>query len=248
MTEFKNPDNIVELTALWREAFGDSDEFLNLFFSTAYSSKKARVCLIDGKLAAMLYWFECSLNGLKIAYIYAVATKKEFRNKGLASLLLKDTHEHLNALGFDAAVLVPSEDSLFNFYQKLGYETCGFLDEFSVNAKGTTALTQIDITEYFNLRNKFLPDNSVNLNSLEFLNTQLEFFKGDDFILAARLKPTLFGAELLGNTKKAPNIVGALGAKKGVFRTQGKNKPFLMCCSLNNISIPKSLYFAFAFD
>ena len=41
-----------ELRALWCEAFGDSEEFFDLFLNTAYSSKRCRVLMLDGSVVA----------------------------------------------------------------------------------------------------------------------------------------------------------------------------------------------------
>ena len=252
MMEFRNGADIVALRSLWKEAFGDTDEFLDSFFATAYSPQKCMTAFLDGELAGALYLFECEFNSQKIAYIYAVATAKKHRGKGVCRKLMDNTHLYLKKSSFTAAILVPGSKELFAFYEKLGYKTCSFLDEFECKAQlGNLDFCEISAEQYEALRRNFLPENSVKGKKeyLEFLKTQLRFFNGDDFILAARLeKNTLFVAELLGNKTTAPQIVAAFGKASGLFRTLGNSKPFAMGLSLENKPLPHPIYFAFAFD
>ena len=74
-----------QLRALWQEAFGDSDEYLDIFFGTAFSPNRCRCVAIEGKVVAALYWLDCACRGRKLAYIYAVATAKTHRGQGIAS-------------------------------------------------------------------------------------------------------------------------------------------------------------------
>ncbi len=250
MMEFKNCKDISALRSLWKEAFEDSDEFLDMFFSTAYSYERCLATFIDDELAGALYIFDCELNGKKIAYIYAVATAKKHRGKGVCQALMHYTHDYLKKNGYTAAILVPGSRELFAFYEKSGYKTCGFLEEFECKKrKGNLKPEEITAKEYMSLRHKFLPENSVvNINT-EFLNGQLSFFKGEDFIFAARKQDNgFFVAELLGCLEKAPEIVGYFGCEKGIFRSYGNSKPFLMGYTLTEEPLPDNIYYPFAFD
>ena len=83
---------IPQLRKLWKEAFGDSEEFLNIFYETGFHRSRCRCVTMEDKVVAALYWFDCSrketlsdaedkrdLNTHKLAYIYAVATLEEFQ-------------------------------------------------------------------------------------------------------------------------------------------------------------------------
>ena len=61
-------EQIPQLRILWKEAFGDSDNFLDIFYSTAFSPERCLCATIGCELAAMAYWFDCE----DYAYIYAV--------------------------------------------------------------------------------------------------------------------------------------------------------------------------------
>ena len=54
-------EQIPKLRALWKEAFGDTDDFLDSFFETAFDKERCRCVVIDGEVAAALYWFDCDV-------------------------------------------------------------------------------------------------------------------------------------------------------------------------------------------
>lgn len=244
--------DIPALRALWREAFGDGDAFLDSFFSTAYSSSRARLTRVDGDIAGALYWFDCECDGEKFAYIYAVATAKKHRGKGICTSLMDDTHAHLKALGYAGAILVPGEESLIAFYEKIGYAVCSSADEISVKAGHLPCpITRVTKKEYRLLRRRYLPNGGVlqEGEGLDFLSTMAMFYKGRDFILAADIKgDKLVGLELLGNksTENAAAITAALGAAEGRFRVPGTARPFAMHLPLSSSKVPT--YFGIAFD
>ena len=89
---------IPSLRDLWKAAFGDTDAFLDDFFSTAYAPHRCRCIVMDGQVAAALYWLDCACEGRKLAYIYAVATHPHHRGKGLCRTLMSETMEVLRAV------------------------------------------------------------------------------------------------------------------------------------------------------
>ena len=241
------------LKILWKEAFEDSDGFIDLFFETAFSPDRCRVVRDGDEAVAALYIFDCEAFGKKTAYIYAVATRKSHRGRGLCARLMEDTHAYLADVGYSMAVLVPSEPSLFGFYEKLGYKTASFLSEYDVKASARGALLErIDRYEYARLRRKLLPQNGVVQEgaNLDFFSGYASFYKGEGFVLAGYVDGgKLFCAELLGDCGQMGDILSALGCKSGSFRTpQGENlRPFAMGYPLDGNYLPE-LYFGLAFD
>ena len=233
---------IFQLRSLWKEAFGDTDAFLDSFFETAFSPDRCRYIAIDGCVAAALYWFDCRCDGAKLAYIYAVATAKMHRGKGLCATLMANTHEHLKAAGYAGSILVPGEKGLFSMYEKMGYAPFGGMDTLTCQAAAPIALREISPAEYATLRLQYLPPHGVAQEGMEFLATYATLYAGSDFILATTEET---GLELLGNTAAAPGILAALGKKEGRFRMSGK-QPFAMYRPLTNTPAPS--YFGIAFD
>lgn len=240
-----------QLRSLWKEAFGDTDAYLDLFFTVAFSPDRCRCVTVDGAVAAALYWFDCQAEGRKIAYLYAVATARVHRGKGLCRKLMAHTHAHLKEQGYAGAILVPQEESLRHFYGGMGYRNAGGMEEFTcASGEEPVFLRAIGSEEFALRRRRLLPPGGVlqeGENLLLLLNT-LQFYAGDGFLLAAwEEKGILHGVELLGNKRFAPGIVNALGCREGRFRCPGSARPFAMYLPL----IPDGFcpgYFGFAFD
>ncbi len=244
-------DTVPQLRALWRDAFGDSDAFLDSFFFSAYSPARCRCLTLDGQVAAALYWFETSCDGAPMAYLYAVATAPAHRNRGLCHALMADTHRYLQARGYAAALLVPDGETLSRFYGAMGYRPCTTITQFSAAPGGDPIpLAQIDAETYARLRRTLLPPGSViqESESLSFLETQATLYAGENLIFAARRDgDALFVPELLGDTGAAPGILAALGCARGTFRTPGSGVPFAMYLPLSP-DTPAPAYFGLAFD
>lgn len=241
---------ILQLRKLWQLAFGDSDDFLDLFFRTAYSPRRCRCVTAEGQVAAALYWFDTECGGLKFAYIYAVATHPDFRNRGLCRELMEKTHALLAEQGYDGALLMPAEAGLRQMYGKMGYRDCCNVSEVSCSAGKEIPVRGISKDEYARLRRAFLPQGGViqEGTNLDYLATYARFYTGEDFLLAAvSAGEFLQGIEILGNINAAPGILAALGHSHGHFRTPGKAIPFAMFRPLTEDATPPK-YFGLAFD
>lgn len=250
----KNPalSDTKQLKRLWSEAFGDTDDFIELFFSRGFSSERSLCVYDNGAVTSALYWFDCYLGKERVAYIYGVATKKSYRKKGLSTALLKRTHEQLSGSGYSGAILVPAEERLFSFYGKLGYTECCFINSSEYPAaKVPIPLKKISTNEYFALRKKYLPQNSLEFdnNCLLFLDSIADFYKNESFILAkSKDSEKLKIIEFLGDKGYISSAIASLGFCVGALRSFGKSKPFAMYYPLKkNIKIYPQ-YLGFAFD
>lgn len=246
-----NEETLPTLRELWKEAFGDNDTFLDSFYTTAFDKSRCRIATVDGKLAAALYWFDCRIGDQRIAYVYAVATAKEFRGNGACHMLLSDTHKLLESLGYSSVVLVPGNEALVHLYEGCEYELCTKRSRIECTAEDMgIEIREIDIDEFSTLRREFLPANAMiqEKENLDFLATQARFYTGNHFLLTASIEnENLYGIELLGDSSLAPGIVHALGCKDGTFFTPGKDEGFAMFHALCEEAIAPS-YFGFAFD
>lgn len=246
----KHPEaeHIPLLRELWKEAFRDPDTWLDGFFGIAFSPDRCLTVWQEDRLAAALYWLDCSCRGQACAYVYAVATAKDFRGQGLFHALMKHTHSLLRRQGYAMAVLVPGSEDLFRLYASLGYETFGGMEEFSCDpSEAALSLRQIPAEEYARVRRRLLPAGAVVQEgvTLAFLNTQARFFAGEGFCLCARVEgDSLFAPELLGQADPG-GIVKALSCREGTFRVPG-HKPFAMWLPLAQPQAPE--YFSFALD
>ena len=240
---------IPALRQLWQEAFGDTDAFLDGFFGSGFSPERC-LRVWDDQLAAAVYWFSCSCGNRKMAYIYALATKKRHRGRGYARALLERAAEILKEQGFSGILLVPGEPELFGMYRKFGFVKTLCVDAFAAEADGAPVpVRRICPEEYARLRQVALPVGGVvqEDENLAFLASFAGLYAGDGWLLAGTLEDGVFaGMEFLGDRSAIPGILAALGAKTGTFRTPGQRQVFAQYRSLDGTPAPQ--YFGLAFD
>lgn len=230
----KSPDfdQIPALRNLWKQAFGDSDAFLDAFFRLGFSTDRSRCLMLDGQLAAMLYWFDAQWDGRKLAYLYAIATDQALQNRGLCHRLMDNTHTFLKELGYAGCVLVPASQSLFRFYGSLGYLPFGPVDCFTCTpSQSPVQLQQISWETYAQLRSHYLPADSIlqDAQTLRFLASYVTFYVAESCLFCGSMdKDHFIAQEFLGDPAHAAGIVCALQAQSGHFRTPGAGAPLAM--------------------
>ena len=111
-----------ECRRLWKEVFGDSDEFIASFINLFYNEENMLCIEQDGKMLSMLHIIPFELNGSKVAYIYAVATDADARGKGYAGKLIRQAIEKAQSEGHKAIFTLPADDMLRDFYSKFGFK------------------------------------------------------------------------------------------------------------------------------
>lgn len=244
------PHDTAPLKALWKQAFGDTDAFIDGFFQTGFAPRRCRCVYVDGKPVSVLYWFDCLWQGRPVAYLYAIATDKQFRGQGLFRQLLQNTHDYLTGIGYAGAVLVPAEEGLFSMYEKLGYQPFASRKKVAVLAGNSpTPVTPVSPETYLQKRSAYLPENSVchRENALAFAATYNGFFAGENCLFcAAKEQKTLYFQEFFGDTSLLPGIVKELDAEEGIVPLP-ENTPFAMYRSFTgNAFLPE--FFAMALD
>lgn len=249
--EYPDSCRIPGLRSLWKKAFGDTDAFLDLFFSTAYAPERCRYIADREAVAAALYWLDTAWDGQKYAYIYAVATDPDHRGKGLCRQLMEDTAQLLKVAGYDGILLVPQDENLRIMYGRMGYETATHLgEELYTAAPSPAPIREIGPEEYAAKRRIFLPTGSVLQEgaALDFLAQLARFYEGECFLAAvSRETGHLRILEYLGPQTSAPALVAALGHREATVRCPGADKPFAMYLPLTP-GCKKPEYFAFCFD
>ena len=249
--DYPAESHINQLRSLWKEAFGDTDEFLDIFFSTAYSPRRCR-CAMDGdRVAAALYWFDISWSGLHCAYIYAVATDPRYRGQGLCRTLMADTAKVLSDRGYKGVLLVPQNEGLFTMYAKMDYLPATEIREEIFAADGNHIdIRPLDAAAYAAERISLLPQNSViqEGENLTFLSQIASFYRGEDFLAAVSREPDhLRILEYLGDEKHLGSLIHTLGHREATVRTPGSGNAFAMYLPLTpDCNRPE--YFAFCFD
>jgi len=125
------PEEAGEQQALWKEAFGDGDADIALFYRHCWRPEDLSVLREDGRLCSMSAALPQTLalpggGTAKGCYIYAVCTALAARGRGFGRRLLRYQEKVLRARGAEFAALVPAQPSLHRFFAQVDYEPCFF--------------------------------------------------------------------------------------------------------------------------
>ena len=116
-----------QLMNLWKESFGDSDEFIELFFNRVYKEKNTLTIVENNQIisALQIVPYEMTYWGIKITlgYICGVCTLPAERGKGRMKQLMQKAIDEMQRRKYTLTVLIPASEWLFNYYQNFGYTT-----------------------------------------------------------------------------------------------------------------------------
>ena len=246
------------LIALWEIAFGDERASIERFLhSELCTEKTALIWEEQGEVAGAVYLLDAGITRLasktklKTAYTYALATLPKFRGRGIAAALAKENVVRSFALGYDLHLLRPGEQSLFAYYENLGFHYHLTMHSGTVCKRENSPLAlaaevaAIDFPAYTILRDLHLPVNctlyprayleyalQVNGPKLALYRIQI----GDTVACAfvEHLEDTLFLREVLP-AKVAEEVAYVLmehfEANTATFRTVAEDngaKPFVL--------------------
>ena len=111
-----------ECKRLWKETFGDSDEFISSFMEHHFRKENMLYIEECGRVLSMLHIIPFELCGRRVAYMYAVATESNARGKGLATRLIEQAIKKVKSSGYSALITLPADDGLRKFYTRFGFK------------------------------------------------------------------------------------------------------------------------------
>ena len=147
--ELASKERLPEVIALWKEAFGDSEEYVKKFFDKMNGEKNMILRIEEGKTVSMASMLPVKCGNYRGRYIYAVATAEKCRGRGYCRQIMAFIHDYMAEGGENFAILVPAEKSLFDFYKKMGYSQTVFAPDTANVGEITNKCT---ISEYYNIR------------------------------------------------------------------------------------------------
>lgn len=191
---FAKKDDKDEILDLWQEAFlekrEDIEPFVDEYFEYFVLLKS------NETVCSMLSMMPVFINDEKGRYIYAVATKKEYQNRGYSSRLLEYVNEYININNEKFSVLVPANDSLFDFYKKRGYNTISCVEKNSIMcekiAENDYEIKTIDEKEYYQKRSEKLKNYTlIKWSEKDLLNIKKIY--GGEFLYIEKADALIFG-------------------------------------------------------
>lgn len=128
MITIANESMLPRLRRIWQTCFEDDAKGTDFVFSKLLNPAQMLVDTDDnGRPTAMINWkllrFTTPRGAMAGAYVYGVATLPEYRGQGISGRLMSALHPILEKEGAGLSCLVPASASLFDFYEKQGFET-----------------------------------------------------------------------------------------------------------------------------
>ncbi len=137
---------IVRQKEIWKLCFGDSDSFIDFYYTNRYKEDETLLLLHEGELAAMLTMIpvktvDTDNRCLNTTMLYAIATHPKYQNRGFASQLMEASTSYLRANTSGLSILVPASKELFEFYRRQGYQDAFSIREAQLTRDGIDCLT-----------------------------------------------------------------------------------------------------------
>lgn len=126
-----------EFRKLWQRAFGDTEQYMDYYFSV----KAPRSQVIENRqgeqLCAMAFFtpYEAFLRGkaISLSYIVGVATEKEFRHQGRMTQVLEEGMAWEKEQGKPLVFLSPAEPAI---YEPLGFQPVYWRETLRLKGEG----------------------------------------------------------------------------------------------------------------
>ena len=128
-----------ELVSLWAKVFDDERETAEYFFDRAADADSIYAFREDGKIVSAFYIIDAEIRinneNRKSAYLYAAATLDEYRGRGIMTGMIKYAAEILKIKGYSYLFLYPANDSLYKFYEKIGFSEGFYERQYKIKSK-----------------------------------------------------------------------------------------------------------------
>lgn len=122
---YADDKDFAELSKLWMTVFGDDVRYPEYFLNHSVKPSDIYAYREDGKIVSAFYLVDSQLvienNIFSGKYLYAAATLPEYRKKGIMSSMIKEVVEYLEKDGTDFICLYPANETLYGYYEKLGF-------------------------------------------------------------------------------------------------------------------------------
>lgn len=151
-----------DLIELWKQAFGDSEEYIEMFLAENASLCKIVIYRAEGKIASATYLLPVSYaradhTNAKAWYLYAAATLPEYRGNGFFGEVLGFIQEWF----LEPVFLVPAQKSLISYYERHGFfvwlaECVEKREQSEVSKTGQVCVCDCTPEEYWGYRKALL--------------------------------------------------------------------------------------------
>jgi predicted acetyltransferase len=154
MIQFAEDSTKQEVWDMWKKVFGDSDDYMEIYFRHKYRNENTLIYFDNGKAVSSLqmlnYQFTFCGQEIPVCYLSGVATLANYRGKGYSRKLILKSFEVAAERNIPLAILVPQEDWLLSFYNKFGFaQTFDTGNEDIISLKDLIDKNQGDLYEAY---------------------------------------------------------------------------------------------------
>lgn len=156
MALFKiNPSNINnKIAKLMAICFNEPLTSVNFFLDNKSSESFCYTCLNQNDIISVLHSLPYKINFgkriFKCSYLYGACTEPKYRKKGYMQKLIKFYEAQSKLNGFDFSFLVPDNEYLEKYYQKLGYKNFFKIKEVTLNKNSLLNICRLPRSEQNN--------------------------------------------------------------------------------------------------
>lgn len=126
MIQFANEYTAPLVRQMWKTCFGDTEEFLDIYFHYKYKNENTLIYFDGDKAVASLQMLPYTITfygeTIPFAYLAGLCTLPEYRKRGYMAELIREAHRVIYERGISLSILIPAEDWLYQFYEKYDYE------------------------------------------------------------------------------------------------------------------------------
>ena len=141
------PEDRPALKALWKQAFGDEDAYIDRFFDSFPPEGTGLAAEAEGKPVSAMYplsdirLYPYRQEVLTAGYAYALATLPEYRGRGIGRRVYRALSDRILET-CDAACVLPAEESLYPFYETAaGAKVLSYVREVRVSREELRGVT-----------------------------------------------------------------------------------------------------------
>ena len=157
------------LKQMWVDIFKDSNKFAE-FAVNICDTEEIYLVRENDRIASMVVaGIDLTAYGKKGFYIYGLCTQPEFEGRGYATKLMNYVCEEKFSKGYEFAVAQPAQESLFDYYRKLGFENTTYLRKGQItvpkNLWATAAFDTVTAGRFKEIRSRYSEDEIVHFTS-----------------------------------------------------------------------------------
>ena len=125
MIQFADDSTKQAVRDMWKEVFGDSDDFMDIYFQYKYRNENTLIYIEDNKpvasLQILIYNFTFYGKEIPVAYHSGLCTLPEYRGRGYMKELIVRSYAVATERNIPLMILVPQDEGLMNYYDKFGF-------------------------------------------------------------------------------------------------------------------------------